>query len=368
MKILYVITGLGGGGAEKVVADLADKMYERGHEVKIAFLKGNIIVRPNNKDIELISLGLENISRIFTTLKKFKSLVYSFKPDVVHAHMVHANIFTRLARKYIYIPRLICTAHSNNEGGRLRMLAYRLTHNLADLTTNVSQKACMSFESLGAVPKGKIFNIYNGIDLQKFKYSEQIRIKTRHILQIDDKTLMFLAVGRLHEAKDYPLLINAFAEFLNEISENDSDISAKLFIVGDGELRPTIEALIAQHQLKENIILLGRRDNISELMCASDYFVLSSSYEGFALVVAEAMACETLVIATDCGGVKEVLGGNGILVPVQNNQALCKAFYKVVSMPEFEKQKYQKSALKHIRDNFDLDQIVEKWEDLYVSK
>lgn len=368
MKILYVITGLGGGGAEKVVVDLADRMYERGHEVKIAFLKGDVILKPKNEDIEIISLKLENISRIFIALKNFKSLIYSFKPDVVHSHMVHANIFARLTRKYISFPRLICTAHSNNEGGRLRMLAYRFTHNLADLTTNVSQKACMSFESVGAVPKGKIFNIYNGIDLKKFKYSEKKRLITRNILQIDDNTLMFLAVGRLHEAKDYPLLITAFADFLNKVSVNDNKISAKLFIVGDGELRSVIEALITKHQLKEKIILLGRRDDIPDLMCASDYFVLSSSYEGFGLVVAEAMACETLVIATDCGGVKEVLGGNGILVPAQNNQELSKALCEVISMTESEKQKYQESALKHIHNNFDLEQIVEKWEGLYDSK
>ncbi|HEE6637959.1 TPA: glycosyltransferase [Acinetobacter baumannii] len=368
MNILYLITGLGGGGAEKVVADLADQMHLRGHHVKIAYLKGEANVKPQSGDIELICLELNKVTQFGSAFKKFKTVIEQFKPDVVHAHMVHANIFARLARKYVSFPRLICTAHSNNEGGRLRMLAYRLTHALADMTTNVSQQACESFVRLGAVPKGEIFTVYNGIDLRKFNYSEQARIQTRKLLKIEDHTLMFLAVGRFHEAKNYPLLINAFAEFVQTTSNKKELISAKLFIVGDGDLRPTIEALIAQHQLKENIILLGLRDNISELMCASDYFVLSSSYEGFALVVAEAMACETLVIATDCGGVKEVLGGNGILVPAQNNQALCKAFYKVISMPEFEKQKYQKSALKHIRDNFDLDQIVEKWEDLYVSK
>lgn len=98
-------------------------------------------------------------------------------------------------------PRLICTAHSNNEGGRLRMLAYRLTHGLADMTTNVSRQACKSFESFRAVPKGEIFTVYNGIDLRKFNYSEQARIQTRKLLKIEDHTLMFLAVGRFHEAK-----------------------------------------------------------------------------------------------------------------------------------------------------------------------
>lgn len=67
-------------------------------------------------------------------------------------HMVHSNIFARLSRIF-FNPKLICTAHSNNEGGKARMLAYRATHYLSDLTTNVSQSASDSFETLGAVQK-----------------------------------------------------------------------------------------------------------------------------------------------------------------------------------------------------------------------
>ncbi|MFX5700993.1 glycosyltransferase, partial [Acinetobacter baumannii] len=102
---------------------------------------------------------LNKVAQFGSALKKFKTVIEQFKPDVVHAHMVHANIFARLARKYVSFPRLICTAHSNNEGGRLRMLAYRLTHGLADMTTNVSRQACESFENFGAVPKSDIFTV-----------------------------------------------------------------------------------------------------------------------------------------------------------------------------------------------------------------
>ena len=96
MKILYLITGLGGGGAEKVVADLADQMSQRGHLVKIAYLKGEVVVRPENNEIELVYLGLESIKQSTFAYKKYKNLLQTFKPDVVHAHMVHANIFARL--------------------------------------------------------------------------------------------------------------------------------------------------------------------------------------------------------------------------------------------------------------------------------
>ncbi|MEG2750105.1 MAG: glycosyltransferase, partial [Acinetobacter sp.] len=153
MKILYVITGLGGGGAEKVVANLADQMSEKGHKVKIAYLKDEVVVRPKSNEIELVYLGLESLKQSISAYKKYKNLLQTFKPHVVHAHMVHANIFARLSRIFFPIPKLICTAHSNNEGGKARMLAYRATHYLSDLTTNVSQSASESFESLGAVPK-----------------------------------------------------------------------------------------------------------------------------------------------------------------------------------------------------------------------
>ena len=145
MKILYLITGLGGGGAEKVVVDLADQMTKQGHTVKIAFLKGDIVVRPKNQSIDLIYVGLESLTQFIFSYQKYKKLINDFKPNVVHAHMVHANLFARLSRLFIKTPRLICTAHSNNEGGGVRMLAYRLTHGLADATTNVSQAASQNF-------------------------------------------------------------------------------------------------------------------------------------------------------------------------------------------------------------------------------
>ncbi len=157
MKILYVITGLGGGGAEKVLVELADQMIEKGNEVKIAYLKGEVIVKPKNPEIQLVYLGLENPLNLIKAYRKYFNLINFFKPDIVHSHMVHANIFVRIFRRFHYpISRLICSAHSSNEGGKIRMLMYRWTHSLSEVTTNVSHHAASNFEKLGAVPMGKI--------------------------------------------------------------------------------------------------------------------------------------------------------------------------------------------------------------------
>ena len=78
MKVLYLITGLGGGGAEKVVVDLADRVFNLGHKVKIAYLKKPIIVSPNNQNIELIYIGLETVYDIFSAYKNYKKLIEDF--------------------------------------------------------------------------------------------------------------------------------------------------------------------------------------------------------------------------------------------------------------------------------------------------
>lgn len=364
MKILYVITGLGLGGAEKVVVDLAEQMNGLGHDVRIAYLKGEAIVRPKSTDIELVALGLEGISQVVSASKKYRALVKEFKPDVVHAHMVHANIFARVSRKFCSIPRLICSAHSNNEGGRLRMLAYQLTHALSDLTTNVSQSASENFERLGAVPKGGIYTIYNGINLKKFKYNSISSSKIKAELGIDENTRLFLAVGRMHEAKNYPNLLHAFSKLKHSLGDKKIP---KLLIAGDGDLRFEVEQLIKELDLDQNVILLGRRNDIPDLMSAADVFVLSSSFEGFGLVVAEAMACETFVVATDCGGVKEVLGGCGILVPSHDSDKLANALKNALEMDHFQVKNNNMKALDFVKKNFNLEGVVDQWLSIYAK-
>ena len=364
MNILYLITGLGGGGAEKVVADLADQMFQRGHQVKIAYLKGDVVVRPENNTIELVYLGLESIKQSTSAYKNYKNLLQTFKPHVVHAHMVHANIFARLSRIFLPIPKLICTAHSNNEGGKARMLAYRATHYLSDLTTNVSQSASDSFETLGAVPKNGITTIYNGIDLERFQRNEQANLEVRLAFGLSDNDLMLLAVGRLHEAKDYPNLFHAIEILLKQ---DDEHKNIYLFVVGDGDLRSELEHLITEKKLSTQVHLLGRRSDIPQLMSAADLFILSSSFEGFGLVVAEAMACQTYVVATDCGGVKEVMGDTGILVQPKNSLDLAQALMRAINLSDVEVIHNNMRALKHVSKNFDLKNIVTKWLEIYAK-
>lgn len=360
MKILYIITGLGQGGAERVVCDLADSMYAKGHMVKIVYLTGSVLTKPKSDDIDLIPINLNGIKSLPVAYIKISKVIKSYQPDIVHSHMVHANILTRLVKLSVPINKLISTAHSNNEGGWERMLAYRLTHGLANLTTNVSKTAVLSFEKKKAVPKQGMMTVYNGIDLNKFYFHSQSKDSVMKELRLNDSDSILLAVGRFNELKDYPNLLQAVHKLKQHFSSG-----FKLLIAGDGEQRSILENMIQSLSLDNDIILLGRRDDIPELMSAADLFILPSKYEGFGLVVAEAMACRCLVVATDSGGVSEVLNNNEFLVPPSNPDLLATKIDFALNLEESKRLEVINKNLKHVEQNFSSSSVTEAWVKLY---
>lgn len=360
MNILYVITGLGIGGAERQVVDLADQMESLGHTVSIAYLTGPALVHPVSKNINIFGFGVrKTILGLILALHELRSLINKIKPDVVHSHMVHPNILTRLVRLTCRIPRLICTAHSTYEGGKLRMLAYRLTAPLADVSTNVSAEAVAAFVQKGASKPGGMMAVPNGIDTDRFKPAISARNRLRKLEGVSDVEKVVLAVGRLNVAKDYHNLIQAF----HIVSKSIENVC--LWIVGDGELRIELQKKIDQLHLNNKVKLLGVQTNVEEWMNAADVFVLSSAWEGLPLVVAEAMACQKVVVATDAGGVKEVLGDCGFLVPVRDSLALSNALQAAMHLQQDEATLVGLRARQRVVDNYSLDHVAEQWLEIY---
>lgn len=360
MKILYIITGLGQGGAERVVCDLADAMYIKGHTVKIAYLTGSVLTKPKSDAIELIPINLTGVKGFPFAYVKISQIIKSYRPDVVHSHMVHANIITRLVKLSIPIKKLISTAHNSNEGGTFRMMCYRATHHLSDITTNVSNEATLAFEHKRAVPRKSMVTIYNGIDLNKFYFRSKARANLLAELDLKNNDKLLLSVGRLNEQKDYPNLFQAIHRL-----KQRSSIGFKLIVAGDGEQRLALEKMIQSLSLENDIILLGRRNDIPELMSAADLFILPSKYEGFGLVVAEAMACRCLVVATDSGGVSEVLNNSEFLVPPSNPDLLAMKIDFALKLDEYKKSDVINENLKHVEENFSLSSVTETWIKIY---
>lgn len=359
-RILLIVTGLGMGGAERQVCDLADQFVSMGKTVCLITMTDNIINSPRSKDIDVVSL---NITKTLTGLVRgylrARKSILSFNPNVVHSHMVHANIFSRLLRLSVKIPKLICTAHSSNEGGRFRMFAYRLTDSLCDFSTNVSQSAVDSLVDCGAASSDRIFSIHNGIDTTRFSFNASDRLNHRAVLNINDDDVLLLAVGRLTAAKDYPNLLTAFSILSKERQ------SLHLAIIGVGEEQEQLLAMVISLGLTGKVHFLGLRYDVSEWISAADLFVLSSAWEGFGLVVAEAMACKRIVVATDCGGVKEVVGDCGILVPPRDSQALVDGIERALCLSSAESDKIGEAARERIVKHYSLSSQANRWLELY---
>jgi len=362
LKIFYVITGLGVGGAERQLVDIADQMQLAGHEVKIIYLTGSALVKPKCADIEILSLDVKkSVFGLISAYSRLRDQIRRFKPDVVHSHMVHANILVRLVRLSVHIPRLVCTAHSTNEGGWLRMLAYRLTHRLADVTTNVSHVAVDAFEAKGAVPRGGMLAVTNGIDTDRFRPLLAKRIAIRANADADENEKIIIAVGRLNEVKNYSNLLHAYSRVLQKKA------NTRLWIIGDGPLRDSLVKQANDLRLNENVFFLGTQHNVEDWLNAADVFVLSSAWEGFGLVVAEAMATEKVVVATNAGGVAEVLGDCGFLVSTFDSEALSQALIKALNLSPAEAIHYGIKSRKRVVSEYSLDAVVIRWHNLYGS-
>lgn len=356
MRIDYVITGLEIGGAEYQVVALLEKLAQRGHQLRLISLTPPstkvFIDRLAAAGIQLCSLEMHSGKDLPRALLRLRKELLNSKPDIVHSHMVHANLLTRLVRLWIPSLKIVCTAHSTHEGGKLYDWAYRITNSLSQINTTISKAATHRFISEKVFRKNNTYTIYNGIDTDIFAPDTLDKVHT--------EPFTWLAVGRLVETKDYPTLLLAFSKLSK----------SELLIVGKGPLLENLQMQVERIGIKNRVKFLGVRTDIEKLYRQVDGFVLSSEWEGYGLVVAEAMASGLPVVATDSGGPGEIIGSegiNGLLVPIKDPDALSQAMATIESMTVFERQKLGMTARQRVKNKFSLNQVVSRWESIYIT-
>jgi len=230
-KVLILTTGLNYGGAETQVFHLAKHLKLRGWDVYIvSILPPKAYVEElESMKIQVLTLNVKSKIQFLSPIIKLSNIISQIRPNILHAHMVHANILGRLVRLFVKVPVLISTAHNIIEGGRIREWGYRLTDFLCDLTTQVSQAGLDRYVKVKAVPQNKIRVVPNGVDVNKFCINIEARKQLRREFNIENY-FVWLTVGRLEKQKDYPNLLKAFSKVL-KVYENTI-----LLIVGQGVL------------------------------------------------------------------------------------------------------------------------------------
>ncbi|BDA70170.1 glycosyl transferase, group 1 [Calothrix sp. PCC 7716] len=364
LKILMLSTSLGLGGGDKEAIAITSNLMARGHQVKMVSM-----VAPDVMGLEAKSRGIDvdtlNMTRGIPdprVVPKLITLIKKWQPDILHSHMIHANILARFIRCLVKFPVQISTAQNVDEsaGKTWRNYAYRITDFLCDSMTNVSKTGVKRYIDIKLTDKNKIIFIPNSVDMHQFKSNSELREKTRKILGIE-KQFTWLAVGRFYLQKDYPSMISAFAISLKKQPKS------LLLIAGEGPLKTEIEKLVIQLGIQPNVQFLGPRRDIVNLMNAADTYLMSSAWEGMPLVLLEAAATGLPIVATDVGGIPETVLDNetGFLVPPNNPEALSAAMQKLMDMPQVDRLEMGKKGRKYVLANYSTNKIVDKWEELY---
>ncbi|HVK00286.1 MAG TPA: glycosyltransferase [Gemmatimonadales bacterium] len=364
MRILFLSTSMGLGGADQQLLSAAQVLRDRGHEIRIVSLTplGPMGLQARSLGLATDSLEMRRGVPDPRGLARLVRIVRAWKPDVVHSHMVHANLMARVVRLLVPVPVLVSTIHNVYEGGPLLMAGYRLTNGLVDHMTIISQAAADRFVGERIVPGRLLTVIANGVDTDRMRnLPPEGRAALRGEMSVGDQQFVWLAVGRFEAAKDYPNMLRAFGDV------RAREPRAVLVIVGQGSLQADAEALTAELGLREAVRFLGARDDVPAVMSAADGYVMSSAWEGMPMVLLEAAAAGLPIVATAVGGNGEVVrdGESGFLVPARDSGLLRAGMLRLMALPEEQRRAMGERGREHVRANYGLQRVAERWERVY---
>ncbi|NEQ70856.1 MAG: glycosyltransferase [Symploca sp. SIO2D2] len=355
-KLAIFITYLDGGGVERVLVNLAYGFVERGLSVDLVVAKAEgaflSLMPPEVRVVDLAS------KRLLLSIPGLIKYLQQNQPQALLSAMENINVVALLSRRLAGVStRSVVSVHNtlSQESQRTTQLSKRLAPYLArwfypwaDAVVTVSQGAAQDLLDLG-LSSESLEVIYNPVVTPNL--SQKALEPVEHPWFKPGSPPVILAVGRLEAQKDFPTLIKAFAQVRQQCA-------AKLLILGEGQDRPALEALVQELGLESDIALPGFVYNPYAYMAKAAVFVLSSIFEGLPTVLIEAMAGGTPIVATDCkSGPAEILeqGKYGKLVPVGDIKAMAEAIASTLEQPQEALLLQQRAA------DFSLEKAVSQY-------
>lgn len=306
-KIAIVIADLDLGGGQRVAINLANALAKQNDVSLVIFQDDDIHYQAPGKLIHLncpqVPSFIGKVLNVFKRTKKLKELIAKEQFDHVYGFMETANFPTAMAFKNAAL-----SVHCNpRELSFFEALLVRLTYHRVKNVIAVSEDVASILRSDYGLKN--VSRIYNPVDADDIK--AQVEAPYQH------PKPYILALGRFHEVKRYDLLIDAYA---NSKMQQECD----LVIVGDGELRGSLESQVAALKLNDKVHFAGTQSNPFPYLAGAKFLTLSSRTEAFPMVLIEALALECPIVATDCPtGPREIVipNENGLLVENENMEA-----------------------------------------------
>jgi len=322
MNILYVLHSLEIGGAEKITVETAIGMKERGHRVVAAAPHGHYedTLLKNGIKIYFLDFRPEKKS-LMLFLKSFMEVMKILKENNVEIiHTIHRwpNLICYCVA-YFTKTKLVWTDH-NVLVGKKMLTVYK------DAVISISNTNREYLIKYFNIPGSKIRVIYNGVRPSKSIGHNEIE-SFRSRLGFKRGDIVFCNIGRLTEQKGQVYLVKALEQIV-KVKHN-----VHCLIVGDGPLMMDLKKTVLEKKLEKNIHFLGEREDVPLIIASCVFMVLPSLWEGFPLTILEAFCLGKPVIASDVGGIREMVeeGKNGFLVPQANSEALSGAILLAIS-------------------------------------
>ena len=377
-KILFVITKSNFGGAQRYVYDIARSLSLDEFEVVVAFGgEGLLKEKLSDANIRTISVdGLERDINIFNEFRVFSQLMKLYReerPDVVHLNSSKIGGIGAFAGRVVGIKRIIFTAHGwafNEERPWIERMVIAclswLTIMLAHMTIAVS-KQIKSQMCYFPFTKNRMKVIHNGVDQAGVFSKEEARgLLLKHNKKMSSaipKDAFWIGtVSELHATKGLLYAIEAVEKLVSKGK------NVVFIIIGEGEKRHELRKLIEEKNLQDKVFLFGFIDAAPQYLRAFDIFTLTSISEALSLSTLEAGLSERPVVASDVGGLPEIITSNesGLLVPIRDSQAIADAIDFLIENKE--KRGLLGSKLKQkVENDFSLQKMLTKTIEVYKN-
>ena len=359
--VIHLVEDMNVGGLEEVVATIAKNVDKHKYKVIIwCMVRGGEIADELKKNwIDIRILGITNYYNPINILK-LTFLLKSYKPTIIHTHTYFTNTIGRIAAIAARIPTIITHVHNTYWHYKARhRIIERLLSKYTDKVICCSNAVKNFVLQKERIAESKVETIYYGIVVDKFTKRNEIKRPRRNI-GINERDLIITTVASLTDKKGHKYALRAIREISRVIN------NIKYLIVGDGPLKETLMQMVIELEIDENVIFAGKRRDVSDLLNITDIFLLPSIIEGFGIALIEAMAASVPIVATNVGGVSEIIidGTNGILVPPRDWVEITYALSALLTNSKKAQEIGTAGHLTCIK-KFYLDQMINKIEELY---
>lgn len=354
IKILFVISLLKYGGAQKIISFLANNLSSRGYEVVLYTYAGDIINYKLQNEVKVISekkTYKNPILNKFMPIYKTKNVIKQVNPDIVISFLTNSNFLSILGTMFSKIPVIISERSDPyyEKGILLSFMRwfYRFADGAVFQTNGAKNYYGGKIREIGAVIPNPVLKS-NDIKLLPFEQRKN--------------EIAFVARFNINQ-KRQDLMIKAF----KKVVEKYSDI--KLVFYGDGPDFEKIKKMVEKYNLSQNVKFAGKIDNVLNAIKNAKLFVLTSDYEGIPNALIEAMSIGLPVISTDCspGGARVLIKHeqNGLLVPIGDYNEIANSIIYLLDNPKFAEQ--IGSEAKKISEKYNPNIIIKMW-DSYIKK